>query len=136
MNAITEARQQLAGLLLEPAQATGGVSLDHVPEELPTPCVVLDYADTPLERSDAYDDEWWLTVRVYVLVDVLANQQATEDLEALLSGVLPTLATSEWEVAGVTRPGPYRAGAWIAHGVAITVRNLITLTHPEQGATP
>lgn len=127
MNAITAARRDLAALL----EGTGVTAVDHVPEELPSPCVVLDYTEDPLDRADTFDHTWWITLRVYALVDIVANQQATEDLEDLLDAVLPALAGSEWEVDGLTRPGPFRTTQWLAHGTAITVRTTITLTPGE-----
>lgn len=137
MNGLTAARAEVVDLLedgLTVALSELGVQvLDHVPEELAPPCVVIDAGDDYLTRGETYDEgQWWLTLRVYAFVDLTANAQATEDLEALLAAILPALAGSEWEVDPIGRPEEFHTLTWLAHGTRITVRNLITI----QGDNP
>ncbi len=127
VNALGEARVQLGELLAAAVAGSGAVVVDNVPEELPTPCVVLDAGDDYLSRTADYSDDWWLTLRVYALVDLTSNAQGVEDLEALLVAVLPALSGSEWEVDPIGKPGPLRTAQWLAHGVPITVRTTVTL---------
>lgn len=137
MSGITSARRQLAELLEAAVAGTDVTVVDHVPEELPTPCLVLDAAEDYLDRADTFAEaDWWLTLRVYALVDLADNAQATEDLEALLGAALPALAGSDWQLNGIGRPGPFHTTGWLAHGAAITVRNLTTLPSTTPATTP
>lgn len=118
----------------EIAAALAGVIdvIDHVPEELPSGVVaVIDAADDFLSIAGTYmtgESEWWASFKVYVLTELASNAQATHDLDNALAHVLAALAASPWEVAEVGKPGPFHTLNWLAHGVAIPVRNIITLT--------
>lgn len=128
---LTAARRDLAGILTAAlaGHSTGAAVIDHVPEELPTPCVVIDAAEDYLSAGETYaGSEWWMSLQVYVLVDLASNAQATQDLEDILAVVLPVLARAAWQPAPIPRPGEFNTTTWLAHGVAINVRNIIAIT--------
>lgn len=122
---IAEAKAELVAAL----KAKGLVCEDHVPEELLPPVAVLDGDEDYLKRGDTYsDDEQWLNMRLFVLVSLVGNAQAAEDLDTALTQAIAGLLTTSWEQGSMTRPGPFHTTEWLAHGVAINVSTLVNLT--------
>lgn len=119
--------------LTELLTAAGVDTIDHVPEELPRGVIaVLEAADDYLTPGETYsyggNAEVWVDFVVYVIAELSSNQQATEDLDTALTKAYAALLSSSWEVGSVGKPGPFHTTQWLAHGVAIPVRNITTLT--------
>lgn len=113
--------------------ATGVDVFDHVPEVLPLPCVVLEPADPYLTKTETFGDDYDVRVSAWVLVELVGNEQANEDLDALLATVLPVVRAAGWDLEGVSRPGPYTiAETYLAHGTTLTLASTTTLP----GETP
>jgi hypothetical protein len=128
MTTLAEARAEIAGYL----EAVGIDVITYVPEELPSGVVaVIDAEDDFLTIGETYmsgEVEVWAGFKVYVLAELVSNMQATTDLDTALGPVLAALNASPWEVGNVSKPGPFHTTTWLAHGVAIPVRNILTLT--------
>lgn len=121
-NPITDAIAALAAALNTPetpAQAT-------VPEDLITPAIVAVPAEPFLDDDGAGFGEYNLHVDLWLLVDLVTNEQAADELTDLLTHVL-TYLPEGWGIDSIARPGPAQNGQWMAHGMPITVSRYITL---------
>lgn len=116
-------RDALRALL---ADATGLEVLDHVPEELLPPVLVLTPAEGYLELADTFGG-WLVNLELYVLVELVGNAQAAEDLDATLAKVLGVVDGSLWSLNGMTKPGPFHSAAWLAHGIRLDLSTETTL---------
>jgi len=103
---------------------TGVDVFTYVPEVLPEACLVLEPDQDYLIDGDTFDRSTFTGRGVlWALVDLLGNEQAATDLDALLTQVLPVIRSSEWSLVAMTKPGPLNNGVWLAYGAALTITN-------------
>lgn len=127
MSALADATTALAQALATddyPAYA-------HVPEDLITPCQVIQPAPAYLAANTEdgvtfADQEYALTVELYLVVELTTNEQAATDLDALLEHVLEALP-APWGLDSMAQPGPIHTADWLAHGLQLTLSRYITL---------
>lgn len=125
-------------VLLETLQAEGLNVVDHVPAELAVPeggLIVLVPAEDYLKRADTFADEYELRLEAHVLVDLVDNDAAAEDLDALLIKLIGVLDGEDlagaWDLGTITRPGPLTANDWLAHGTTLPLSTITTITPGE-----
>ena len=125
MTALVEARAALAVAL----SASGYEVEDHVPDQIEPPLVVVQPAADYLSVEDTtYDPtEWAVRVDLFLLAGYRSNAQAADDLDAMLTAVLPRISAAGWNLVGMGQPGPYNTADWIAHGVRATVRTFVEI---------
>lgn len=127
MTTLAQARDDIAATIRDVIDV-----LTYVPEDLPEGVLaVIEAADDFLNIAETYMNgqaEVWASFNVFVLAELVSNEQATTDLDAALGPVLEALNASAWEIGPVGKPGPLHAGNWLAHGVAIPVSSILTLT--------
>lgn len=125
MTALSEARAALAVALAD----SGYEVEDHVPEQIEPPLVVVQPADEYLSQEDTTYDvtEWAVRVDLFLLAGYRSNAQAADDLDAMLTAVLPRISAAGWNLVGMGSPGPYNTADWIAHGVRATVQSFVEI---------
>lgn len=112
---------------LTAAEITEAVVLDHVPEEIAPPALILEPAEDYLSGAETFADEYDLNLELYVLVDLVGNQQAAEDLDQLLGVVLALLRGSRWGIKRMSAPAPFHTTQWLAHGCRLSLSTETTL---------
>lgn len=127
-----ELRGQLAGLLDAQLVDTQAQVVDHVPEELQPPVLVIQPAEPFLtEDPDAtYAGEVLATYDVLALVDLgeeQDNEAAANQLDALLTAVLEVVRAGDWWLLSVSQPQPFATTDWVHHGCRATIRTRTTL---------
>lgn len=128
MSGLKAAREALVALLA----ANGGPHvLAFVPEAIAPPVAVLEpsdqYVGTGDEDATFAAAEHLVQVDLWLLVDLVDNQAATDNLDALLEAVLARVEPSTWFVQVVNKPGPVHTSEWMAYGVRVTLGSWITL---------
>lgn len=103
--------------------------LDHVPEELVPPCIVLTGDEDYLLEGDDFSESWLMRLEAFLLVELTGNEQAAEDLDQLLTEALPQLGL--WSLNAMSKPGPFHTTQWLAHGVRLSLSTETTLTNQE-----
>lgn len=128
MTNLSEARQQLATAL----ETTGYTSLSHVPTSIVPPCLIVQAGDPYLSTDETTFDQAELlaTVELFVLSDLQANDQAADDLDTMLTKVLPAVVAAGWSFAGSGAPGPYNTTDWLAYGVRVSCSRFVTIDNP------
>lgn len=127
MNALTTARESLAGKLREAAPA--GVTVwDHVPDDLTGRDVVLqpgpDYV-VPADTSTGA--EYVVTVECHLLISGETNATTHAAADELVAAVLPAVNGSRWVIAGMTRLDAFATSEWTTYGIAVTLQRYINL---------
>lgn len=131
MSSLATVRADLATAL----GVTGYTSHGHVPEQVEPPCLIVQPGDPYLSTDETtYDTtEWQLSVELYVLSAYQANEQAADDLDAMLAQVLPAVLAAGWSIASSGAPGPYNTTDWIAYGVRLNCARFVSIdTEQEQ----
>lgn len=125
MTTLEEARQELATAL----EATGYTSLSHVPTAIQPPCLIVQGGDPYLTLDETTFDgtDFLVTVELFVLSDYQANDQAADDLDTMLTKVLPAVLEADWSVAGAGAPGPYNTTDWLAYGLRVSCSRFVTI---------
>lgn len=119
------ARVALAGALEE---VLGRTVHPNAPEVIEPPAVVVQAADPYLTPGDTFGGDWSLSLDLYLVVDLLGNEQATDDADDLLEDLLEALEALEgYGVDRVGRPGPIQTAEWLANAIPVTVSTHITL---------
>lgn len=122
-NAITEATAALTEALNSPDYPAEPV----VPEDLLTPAIVAQAGEPYLDAEEGtFAEPFALHVDIWLLVELVTNQQASDDLAAMLTHVLAELPES-WGVDEIGRPGPVSTANWACHGMRISVSRFISL---------
>lgn len=122
-NAITDATTALAAALNSADYPTSPV----VPEDLMTPAIVAQAGEPYLDADEiTLGGEKVLHIDLWLLVDLVTNEQAVEDLNNMLTHVLATLPKT-WGVDEIGRPGPASTANWAAHGMRVSVSSYINL---------
>lgn len=112
---------EVDGLTTALGVAGVGEVLDHVPEELVPPVVVVQPGEDYLTQDGGTFGEWRLNLDLYVLVELAGNEQAAEDLDVELRKVLAVLDRSVWSLDGMAKPGPFHTTEWLAHGTRLRI---------------
>lgn len=84
-SAIQAVRRALAGSLRD----AGFRVYDHVPESLSPPCVVLQAADPYVTQGETFGDDWEINLAVFAMVKSGSNERQFNDLDDMLSKLLP-----------------------------------------------
>lgn len=124
MSAPAEARAELVAAL----QAADLHVLDHVPNQIEPPVVLIEPSENYLSRGETFKrGEWAITCDVYALVPLgQDNDHTTDQLDDMLAALLHALA-GVWGIDAMSKPGPLTAGEWLAYGVALTVSTYIEI---------
>lgn len=107
------------------ALATALGALDHVPETIDPPCVVVEPGD-PYITYDGVEnyahDTLLACCSVYVLVPANDNNVMAQQLDTDLIAALNAIEddTDEWSIERVGRPGTFTTTDWQAYGVQLT----------------
>lgn len=109
-----------------------GLALDrpaypHVPEAVEPGCVIVQAGDPYLVGGETFGGDYSLTLDLFLVVDLLGNEQATDDADDLLEDLLEALEGTEYGVDRVGRPGPVQTAEWLAHAITVTVSRYINL---------
>lgn len=140
MSTITAALDGLAVLLgdlhiTDPSDLDPTVPVQvftYVPEAITPPCLVMQAADPMLETGDQdatfNAEEYVLRMDVWCLVDLVANETATEQLHEIIAAVLRQVGPSSWWLEAVNAAAPVNTSEWVAHGSRITLGTWVTLT--------
>lgn len=127
MNAasLAGARTTLAAAL----DPLGYTTHSHVPERIEPPCLIVQSGDPYLEVEGTTFDptDWVVNVELFVLSAYQANEQATADLDTMLTAVLPAVLEAGWSITGTGAPGPYNTTDWLAYGVRIGLSRGVTI---------
>ncbi len=121
------ARQALADDLATALEDTPLTVHGTVPEALEPPCVIVQAADPFLVPGETFAGDWQASYDLFLVVDLLSNAQAIEDLEDVLVPLLAALEATEYGVDAVGRPGPINTAEWVAHALTVTVSRFVTL---------
>lgn len=126
MSHILDAGTELAEQLADGCPA-GSVIFDHAPENLEPPCWVLEPADDYYQPSDTFGGQT-ATVQydLFLFVPAENNQAAARDLNTHL--LAATDALDDWTLERCSKPGPYTVAGYRAHGIRLTLSNLVTLS--------
>lgn len=134
---LTTTRDALAACLataLDDASITATVHTE-TPDVIEGPTVVIAPGDGYLTAAETFDtDEYWLTLDVHLIVELVSNDQCVTDLENVLTVILPAIVTPaddgepDWDITAINKPEPVTAKEWLAYGQRLTVRTLITIT--------
>jgi hypothetical protein len=114
--------------LAERLTAAGVATTLFVPELIGTPCALLIPGNNYLIGPDTLTGAWTMTLNLYLLVELVDNEAATEDLDDLIATALPLL--EDWEVTAMSQPGQFSTTAWTANGVVLTITNLTEVDTP------
>lgn len=99
-----------------------------VPPAFEPPGIILQPGDPYLSDEEVtFRNEYGLHLQAWLAVPLEDNDQATADLDALLSHFLDVLAETEWAVDHIAAPGPFTQGTWTAHGVRVEISRYINL---------
>lgn len=121
---IGEERVQLIAALTE--QLPEATVYNHVPEEIVAPAVVVTPAEDYLTESDSFaPGEYVMALEVHVLVDLVDNEAAAEELDQLLAGVLARIGL--WSLNHTSKPQPVHTSSWLLHGVRLDLSTETTL---------
>lgn len=114
--------------LAEDLSTNGVVCLDHVPESIEPPMIMLQPAEDYLSGDDVVigRDEYALALEAWVAVELVDNQTAATELDDLLEHLLTHLP-SPWGIDRVGQPGPIHTSDWLAHGSRVLISRYITL---------
>lgn len=118
-------RGETAALALD--LATSAVPcLDHVPEAIEPPLIILQPADPYLDANATTFGEFSLNLEAWLTVELIDNETAADELDTLLDHLLGHLP-EPWGIDQVGQPGPIHTADWLAHGIRVTVSRYITL---------
>lgn len=119
------ARQQLADAL----DSTGYEALAHVPESIVPPCLIVQGGDPYISADETTfaASDFLVTVELFVLADYKANEQAAEQLDTMLTKVLPAVLAADWDLSSSGAPGPYNTTDWIAYGVRLSCSRFVSI---------
>jgi hypothetical protein len=122
---LAAARNDLAAAL----DPLGYTTHSHVPEQIEPPTVIVQSGDPYLELDGTTFDvtDWLVNVELFVLSAYQANEQATADLDAMLTDVLPAVLAAGWGISSIGAPGPYNTTDWLAYGVRIGLSRGVTI---------
>lgn len=126
MSAITDARQELADAI----KTADWACLAYVPEAIEPACYFLQPADpyvSPRQDDETFGlSEWSLSVVVYVMPELLSNEQVSVQLDDMVDHLLTSLPEG-WGLDLVGKPGPFETSNWLSYGQPITLSRFITL---------
>lgn len=114
---------------LAQALTTNGVTcLDHVPEAINPPLLILQPGENYLTGDEVTlnGSEYALNLEAYLTVELLDNEAAADDLDELLEHLLTQLPPA-WGIDGIDQPGPIQAGDWLAHATRVRISRFLTL---------
>lgn len=97
-----------------------------VPEDILVPAIVAQAGEPYLDDDETTFGEKALHIDLWLLVELVTNEQASADLDAMLAHVLAYLPGT-WGLDEVGRPGPVSTANWLAHGMRVSVSSYITL---------
>lgn len=124
MSAFSEARDALALAL----KTDDWPCHPSVPESIEPACYVIQPGDPYVELTDRTfsTTEFALSLVVFVIPQLLSNEQAYDDLDTMLDHLLNTLPEG-WGLDQIGRPGGLSTSGWSAFGQPVTISRFITL---------
>lgn len=126
---ITAAVDQLVADL----EGTGYPVETAVPHELVAGegLIVLVPGEDYVTPADTFAAEYVVNLEAHLLVDLVDNAAAAEDLDRLIAAVVDAVDGGLWSLGTMRRPGPLTANEWLAHGTTLPLSVITTLTPQE-----
>lgn len=124
MSAFSEARIALADAI----KTDEWPCHPSVPESIEPACFVIQPADPYIELTERTfsTSEFDLSLAVFVIPQLLSNEQAYDDLDTMLDHLLGALPEG-WGLDRISKPQGISTSGWSAFGMPVTVSRFITL---------